>query len=227
MDYAYYPGCSLTGSARALDKGVKALCKALGHRLTEIPDWNCCGALEYGDKNELEALSRENLVKAEGLPAREILAPCPACYKNLKDANKENTFTIVNPLELLDKAMLTRIPAKRSLKGKVFTPYYGCVLLRPEGTAIRNKNIMEEAITFFGGEIAGERVKDRCCGGGQFFANKWLTEKLSTLILEKSEGALVVFCPLCHMALTTFSTGRRVIYLTDLALYVMGERKGI
>jgi heterodisulfide reductase subunit B len=225
MDYAYYPGCSLTGSARTLDKGVKALCKALGHRLTEIPDWNCCGAMEYGDKRELEALSRENLVKAEGLQTREILAPCPACYKNLKDANIEKKFTIINPLELFDRDMLARIPAKRSLKGMLFTPYYGCVLLRPEGSAIRNKNVMEEMIAFFGGEIAGQAVKDKCCGGGQFFANKWATEKLTALILEKSQGTLVVFCPLCQMALKTFSTGRRIIYLTDLALYVMGESK--
>jgi len=131
----------------------------------------------------------------------------------------------VNPLELLDKATLTRIPAKRSLKGKVFTPYYGCVLRRPEGTAIRNKHIMEEMITFFGGEIEGERIKDRCCGGNQFFANKWATERLSTLILEKSKGPLVVFCPLCHMALKTFSTGAPVIYLTELVLYIMGENR--
>ena len=227
MDFAYYPGCSLTGSARALDKGVKALCKILGHRLTEIPEWNCCGAMEYGDKRELAALSGENLRKAEGLSAHKILAPCPACYKNLKEADTERKFTIINPLELFDRNALSCIPAKRSLKGMVFTPYYGCVLLRPEGTAIRNKNVMEDMIAFFGGEVAGERIKDRCCGGGQFFANKWSTGKLSALILEKSRGPLVVFCPLCHMALKTFSTGRRVIYLTDLALYVMGERKGL
>ncbi len=227
MEYAYYPGCSLTGSAKALDRGVKAVCKTLGHHLVEIPEWNCCGAMEYGDKNELMALSRENLVKAEGVAPRQILAPCPACYKNLKDANTEQKFEVLNPLELFSDETFRRLPAKRSLKGMVFTPYYGCVLLRPEGTAIKNKNIMEEMIAFFGGDIAGERVKDRCCGGGQFFANKWSTEKLSTLIIEKSKGTLVVFCPLCHMALTTFTTGPKVIYLTDLALYIMGERKGL
>jgi heterodisulfide reductase subunit B len=84
---------------------------------------------------------------------------------------------------------------------------------------------MEEMITFFGGEIEGERIKDRCCGGNQFFANKWATERLSTLILEKSKGPLVVFCPLCHMALKTFSTGAPVIYLTELVLYIMGENR--
>ena len=41
MDFAYYPGCSLTGSARKLDKSVRRLFKRLGHGLAEIPDWNC------------------------------------------------------------------------------------------------------------------------------------------------------------------------------------------
>ena len=226
MDYGYYPGCSLTGSARKLDKGVRQLFKKLGHHLTEIPDWNCCGAVEYGDRSELIGLSKENLKKAEGL-FKEIVAPCPACYKNLKDADSDKRFTILNPLELLEKDVLASMDAKRDLKGKVFTPYYGCVLQRPEGTAIKNKNVMEEVITFFGGEIEGEKMRDRCCGGNQFFANKWATEKLSTLIVDKSKGILVVFCPLCQMALKTFSTGRKIIYLTDLVLYIMGENSVI
>jgi heterodisulfide reductase subunit B len=222
MDYGYYPGCSLTGSAKKLDKGVRAVFRKMGHTLKEIPDWNCCGAVEYGDRRELTGLSRENLKKAEGV-CKEIVAPCPACYKNLKEADSDKAFTILNPLELLNKEMLTSVAAKRDLKGKVFTPYYGCVLLRPQETAIENKNVMEEVITYFGGEIEGEKIRDHCCGGGQIFVNKWSTEKLSKLIAEKSRGTFVVFCPLCQMALKTFSTGRRVIYLTDLLLYVMGE----
>lgn len=248
MNLAYYPGCSLTGSARRLDKGVRRVCDKLGHKLIEIPDWNCCGALEYGDRNELMAISGENLKKA---PAQEILAPCPACYKNLKDAALEeqrrsalpvpgspsdpvssdptpNTqhptfFNILNPLELLTPEALTRIDLKRDLKGKVFTAYYGCLLLRPEGTAIRNKYVMEELVTSFGGELEGEKVRDRCCGGNQLFVNKWATEKLSGLIVQKSRGTILVFCPFCHMAMKTFSTDRKVIYVTDLLLYVMGE----
>ncbi len=216
MDYAYYPGCSLTGSARVLDKGVRRIAAALGHTLKDVPDWNCCGAMEYGDRRELLKLSGENLQKAEGASGAGIVAPCPACYKNLKEADAGRAFNVLSPLELIDGDALSRLPAKRDLKGRVFTAYYGCILLRPEGTAIRNKNVMEEAISFFGGEIEGEKVKDKCCGGGRFFAGKWATEKLSMLILEKSAGTLVVFCPLCHMALTTFARDRKVIYLTDL-----------
>jgi heterodisulfide reductase subunit B len=224
MEYAYYPGCSLTGSARRLDRGVRAVCAALGHRLTEIPDWGCCGALEYGDRSDLLALSRDNLEKAG---RKDVVAPCPACYRNLKEADESGDFTILNPLELLDREALGAIPAQRDLKGMVFTPYYGCILMRPEGTAIGNKNVMEEAITFFGGEVEGERVRDRCCGGNRFFADKWATERLSSLIMAKSKGVLVVFCPLCHMALTTFSSGRKVIYLTDLLLHVMGKGRAL
>jgi heterodisulfide reductase subunit B2 len=226
MNYAYYPGCSLTGSARKLDKGVRAVFRKMGHTLTEIPDWNCCGAVEYGDRKELTAFSRDNLKKARSVSG-EIITPCPACYKNLKEADEEQTRTILNPLELFDRAFFESIDAKRDLKGKIFTPYYGCVLLRPQETAIKNKYAMEEAITFFGGEIEGEKIRDRCCGGGQIFVNKRSTEKLTTLIDDKSQGIFVVFCPLCQMALKTFSRGRKVVYLTDLLLYIMGENRAL
>ena len=57
----------------------------------------------------------------------------------------------------------------------------------------------------------------------QFFINKWATEKLSRMILDKSKGTIVVFCPLCQMALKTFSTKEKIVYFTDLILYVTGE----
>ena len=226
MEYGYYPGCSLTGSAKKLDQGVRQVCKKLGHSLMEIPDWNCCGALEYGDRNELLSISGENLKKTEGMH-REIVVPCPACYKNLKDADSDKSYNILSPLELLNSDNLSKMEQKNDLKGQVFFPYYGCLLMRPEGSSIRNKNIMEDAISVFGGDIDGEKMKDRCCGGNQLFLNKWVTEKLSNLILTKSKGTIVVFCPFCHMAMKTFAEGRKVIYLTDLLLYVMGENKSL
>ncbi len=226
MEYGYYPGCSLTGSAKKLDRGVRQVCKKLGHNLKDIPDWNCCGALEYGDRNELLSISGENLKKAEGLH-KEIVVPCPACYKNLKDANSDKSFNILSPLELLNSENLSKMEQRHDLKGQVFFPYYGCLLMRPEGSAIKDKNIMEEVISTFGGDINGEKMKDRCCGGNQLFLNKWATEKLSTLILSKTKGTIVVFCPFCHMAMKTFAEDRKVIYLTDLLLYVMGENKSL
>lgn len=222
MDYAYYPGCSLTGSARRLDKGVRTIFRLLGHTLRDIPDWNCCGAFEYGDRKELTRLSGENLRKAKGL-APEVIAPCPACSKNLKEASEDGGFRVYNPLDLFSKDFLSGLTMKRDLKGRVFTPYYGCVLLRPAETAIPNTSVMEDFVTSLGGDVTGEKVKDRCCGGNRFFINKWATEKLSRLILEKSKGPILVSCPLCHMALTTFSRNEKIVYFTDLILYAAGE----
>jgi len=226
MEYGYYPGCSLTGSARRLDRDVRAIFRKMGHTLREIPDWNCCGALEYGDRKELVALSAENLKKAEGV-CRDIVAPCPACMRNLKEANGDNRFSVLSPLDLFDREAMASLNVERDLKGKVFTPYYGCVLLRPPETAIRNRYVMEEVITSFGGEVAGERIRDRCCGGGQFFANKRATERLSRLILGEAKGTIVLFCPLCHMALKTFSRGMRIVYFTEVLLYLTGEKKAL
>lgn len=61
MEYSYYPGCSLTGSAKRLDMATRKILLTLGYTIKEIPEWNCCGAVEYGNKEELIRLSRENL----------------------------------------------------------------------------------------------------------------------------------------------------------------------
>ncbi len=227
MRYAYYPGCSLTGSARRLDKGVKRVFARLGHELVEIPDWNCCGAFEYGDRKDLIEFSEANLRKSRALNMVEgsVVAPCPACYKNLKEANREKTHAIYHPLELFNGDATASLRIEKDLKGQVFTPYYGCLLMRPDETAIGDKEVMERFIGRLGGEIEGTKVRAKCCGGNQFFINKWATEKLSRIVLNGSKGTLVVFCPLCHMALTSFSKNRKIIYFTDLILYTIGERK--
>lgn len=226
MNYGYYPGCSLTGSAHKLDKGIKKVFEKQGHTLQEIPDWNCCGAFEYGNRKELTNFSKENLKRARGL-FNQIVAPCPACYKNLREADEQEEFAVTHPLDLFDDAFVASVKPARDLKGHIFTPYYGCILLRPKETAIKRNTVMEEVITRYGGEVAGEKVKDRCCGGNQIFINKSVTEKLSKLVLEKSRGTIVVFCPLCHMAMKTFSGERKVIYFTDLLLHIMGESNSL
>jgi len=44
MEFSYYPGCTLKGSAQELDESFRNGAERLGVRLTEIPDWTCCGA---------------------------------------------------------------------------------------------------------------------------------------------------------------------------------------
>ncbi|MFZ1508514.1 MAG: heterodisulfide reductase-related iron-sulfur binding cluster, partial [Anaerolineae bacterium] len=42
--YAYYPGCSLHGTATEYADSTELVCQALGIELHELDDWNCCGA---------------------------------------------------------------------------------------------------------------------------------------------------------------------------------------
>ncbi|MEZ7196274.1 CoB--CoM heterodisulfide reductase iron-sulfur subunit B family protein [Pseudodesulfovibrio karagichevae] len=95
MKYAYYPGCSLTESAREFDVSTRLVMERLGVDLVEIPDWTCCGASAAEPVSKLMnyALPARNLAIVEqemaGEGITEVLAPCSACYLNLLKVNRE------------------------------------------------------------------------------------------------------------------------------------------
>ncbi|HXK94663.1 MAG TPA: heterodisulfide reductase-related iron-sulfur binding cluster, partial [bacterium] len=97
MDYLYYPGCSLKSTGRPYDESIRAVFQALGLNLTEVEDWNCCGATAYMAVNELKAyaLASRNLALSERQgtandpKARpEVVVPCAACYLVLCKAQR-------------------------------------------------------------------------------------------------------------------------------------------
>lgn len=122
--YLYYPGCSLTGTAREYDLSVRALANELAMGLVEIEDWTCCGATaaQAVDTGLALALGARNLALAEKTAAGgtggdtssaeqpsastaasrrpDILVPCSACYLNLRmagadlEADKEKKIVI-------------------------------------------------------------------------------------------------------------------------------------
>ena len=44
MKFAYYPGCSLESTSWDFDRSTRAVLRAVGVELEEIPDWVCCGS---------------------------------------------------------------------------------------------------------------------------------------------------------------------------------------
>ena len=82
MEYLYYPGCSLKTSGKAYDESLRAVFRALGVGLTELEDWNCCGATMYMSVDEAASLAicARNLALAEQKGSRGLIAPCSACY---------------------------------------------------------------------------------------------------------------------------------------------------
>ena len=160
MNYLYYPGCSLTASAREYDLSTRALMTAAGANLTEIDDWTCCGASAAAPISQLLSLSlsARNLALAEQTTADgQVLVPCSACYLNLKKAHEalrndaasratinaslaavNLTATGSNRVRHLLDVLAVDIGAAhlaplvtRSLSGLTVAPYYGCQCLRP------------------------------------------------------------------------------------------------
>jgi len=161
MAYLYYPGCSLTGTARDYDISTRAIMRGLGIELTEITDWTCCGASAADAVDPLLSLSlpARNLALAQqNRNALDIMAPCSACYLNLlKVSRKLSRRPDLRPAidevlateqlklsgsgprvrHLLDVmsqdigAAAIANAVSRPLSDLTIAPYYGCQCLRP------------------------------------------------------------------------------------------------
>jgi len=162
MKYSYFPGCSLERNAAAYHVSSLACAGALGMELVEIEDWNCCGATEYISLDLLAsyALIARNLAQAaKNTDTQKLVAPCSACYLNLRKTDKYmsespklaksvNTALAAGGLSYKPGSIQVRhlldvlvndigheaIAAKvtKPLKGLRVAPYYGCMIVRPE-----------------------------------------------------------------------------------------------
>ena len=86
---AYYPGCALEGTGHAYNRSTKEVGKALGLKLDEVKNWNCCGAMEVKNidpKVQTYLSSRVMAIAAHEMKAATVMAPCNGCYHNLKKA---------------------------------------------------------------------------------------------------------------------------------------------
>lgn len=192
--YLYFPGCSLKGTGKAYEESLLAVFRALGVGLTEIDDWNCCGATAYMSVEETKsyALAGRNLSIAEREDL-DVIAPCSACYLVLNKAQKglqehadlrrsvsgalkevgleyKGTARVRHPLDvLINDIGLDAIKAKirNPMKGHKFAPYYGCQIVRPFATFDDQYNpvTMDKLLQAAGAELVEYPLKTRCCGG--------------------------------------------------------------
>jgi heterodisulfide reductase subunit B len=231
MKLAYYPGCTLHGTAREYDASTKAVSKAAGIELTEIEDWNCCGALEaIFDKELSMGLSARNNVLAQktGL---DLVVPCSICSHNLSRADKamktDDAFRakiekalgesykgvkIKHLLDVMVNDVGTEALAKKfvkPLKGIKAVPYYGCLLVRPSEVSRfdnpENPTSLDNLIKATGAECLPFTQKTKCCGGNLLMSKQdyafILTKKLFDEAKAAGANCIVVACPMCHMLL--------------------------
>jgi heterodisulfide reductase subunit B len=195
MQYLYYPGCSLESSGKAYDESLRAVFRALGVQLTELKDWNCCGATMYMSVDETIslAISARNLALAEQNGSRELIAPCSACYTVLLKTNRflrdspelktkvdrilgeaglkyDLSVVVRHPLDVLVNDIgieVIALGAKRRLEGVCFAPYYGCQIVRPERGFDDHEfpTTMDRMFERLGARSAYFPLRSRCCGG--------------------------------------------------------------
>ena len=193
--YLYYPGCSLKGSGAPYEKSLFAVFGVLGQGLTEIPDWNCCGATAYlsVDQDMAVAMAARNLAIAEKLDGHDVIAPCSGSYLSLAKAKAtlaeapdvrarvtaalgkaglpyEGRVAVRHPLDVLltdvgPEALKKRVV--RPLKNLRVAPYYGCAILRPYPALPdpQTPHSLEDLCRIVGATPVDYPNKARCCGG--------------------------------------------------------------
>lgn len=157
---SYFPGCTLRTKAKELDRWARESALALGVELCEIPDWQCCGGVFVGAKDEIATkLSSVRALIAARDAERPLLTVCSACHNVIKQtnyamqndedfSNRVNCYlaqekvpvsyhgeaTVMHYLEMLRDTVgfdALRAAVKKPLTGRKIGAYYGCLLLRP------------------------------------------------------------------------------------------------
>lgn len=240
MKAGYFPGCSQTGTAREYDLSLRSVAEKLGTELTDVDDWNCCGATSAHVTNHTlaNALAMRNIVQAEKQGLTEMVAPCAACYNRLivsqhetqihpelkkeieaiLDSKIENPVQVMNIVELFTKIGADKVKQAvvKDLKELNAACYYGCLLLRPSDIThfddAEQPTSMEELIKLTGAKPVEWNFKVECCGAAHSIARKDIVVDLSKKILDDAvaHGANVMVVA-CPMCHTNLDMRQKAI----------------
>ncbi len=229
MELSYYPGCSLEGTAAEYDDSIHAICHAMKIKITELPDWSCCGAssAHVTDDGLAIDLAARNLVIASRMGA-PLLVPCAACFARLKIAQKEialnpeehKDLEIDPDLEIIHLNHLLAKPefldliqqnVKTPLAGLKAVPYYGCLTMRPpkvlDADNYEFPTLMDDVLDRIGADVMKWSYKTDCCGGSLTLTRIDIVHKLAGDLFEAAVEAggdcIVTDCPMCQSNLDT------------------------
>jgi heterodisulfide reductase subunit B2 len=216
-EYSFFPGCSQISSAEEYGLSSCEVSEALGFRLEELEDWNCCGASSAHMTNHLlsVALPGRDLAKAKK-KGGDLVIVCAACYHNLKTAQMEilqdeelasrvESIVGADPrfrgriVHLLDviaeEVGLEELAEKvrRPLQGLKPVSYYGCLMVRPKGMIVNddpdNPRLMDSLLGTLGAEVKKWSYKTDCCGGSLSLTRTDVVVKLVNRLFDAAEEA--------------------------------------
>ena len=217
MKYAFFPGCSLESTARPFDLSTRAVCRALGIALEEIPDWACCGSTPAHASNDslAVALPAFNLRKAQdaGLP---VMVACASCYARLRTANHrigrepedrrraervtgrpyDGGVEVRHVLDVLVNRLGPdgiRAKVLRPLTGWKVACYYGCLLTRPPEVVAfddpEHPTCMDVLVSAAGAEAVDWPFRTECCGASLSMTHSGVVGRLVHRLLGMAQEA--------------------------------------
>jgi heterodisulfide reductase subunit B len=219
MSYTFYPGCSLKSTAAPYERSLVAVFEALGHDLTELHDWNCCGYIAYMSVDQRQALllAARNLGLAQKGGLKDLLTPCTACYTVLRRVDDfrtrypELTGQVLDTLEeaglpydggvrirhpldvLVDDIGIEAIRerAQRSGEGIRAAMYYGCLYNRPEEITEESffPTRLEDLFGGLGVDVVDFPLKMKCCGGSLASTVEEVAMRYVHLLLHEAKRA--------------------------------------
>lgn len=232
MKVAYYPGCSLLGTAKDYALSIDGICSMLDIRLQEVPDWNCCGATAAHsiDHRASIDLAGRTLCQASQMQESDLLVPCPMCFNRLKTAehalagehrdryqyvpqrpvpkiwDMANFFATDRMLAVLKSQVV------KPLEGLNVVCYYGCMSNRPpeitEEPDYENPQSMDRIVTALGANAIPWPYKTDCCGASQLLSRLDMVNRLVGKLYDMAERvgaqAIVVSCQMCHANLDMY-----------------------
>jgi heterodisulfide reductase subunit B len=215
IGFSYYPGCALEGMNKAYDTSTRLVSKELGIDLTELNDWNCCGASAYVSIQELRAhlLSARNLSLAEK-ENKDLVVVCPACFTTLTKSNRymgedlrlrktitsalkaanlqySGTVKVRHLLEVIVRDIgeqEVKAKVSKPLSGLKIAPYYGCQFTRPFGDFDDKEFpiMLDSVLKWIGAEPVDFPLKAKCCGGMQMTTNEQVGLTLVRSLLDSA-----------------------------------------
>jgi heterodisulfide reductase subunit B len=217
MNYSYYPGCSLHSTGLEYGLSTRAVFRHLGLELTEIADWNCCGASSAHilDHRLAVALPARTLALAQPL-GQDLVTPCAACYNRLRSADHimrtdpstrsemetligfEYTGQVsVRPVlaVLYEDVGLQRITSevRQPLAGLRVVTYYGCLLVRPPEVAQfddpDDPQVMGALLRAVGAEVMPWSHATDCCGGSLSLGRSDVVQRLAGKLAARAREA--------------------------------------
>ncbi|MFH1732661.1 MAG: CoB--CoM heterodisulfide reductase iron-sulfur subunit B family protein [Planctomycetota bacterium] len=253
MEVSFYPGCTAHSTGIEYSLSMHAVLDALGVKLVELDDWNCCGGAAAHSLSHLLglALPARNIAKAQvrDLP---LAIPCPGCFNAVKKAqhalsNDPDMRTKLEDILEFDykgglevKAMhdvvldvgldKVRGAVKTPLSGLKVVSYYGCALVRdPEIVQMgdcENPLFLDEIVTALGAEAQDWSYKTDCCGADLAMTHG----KIAGEIADKIAGMAIEAGADCMMAscgLCQVNLDMRQSGETKLPVFYFTELMGI